>query len=129
MAAVVEATLSLALREVFAIMTVDRFKLTAPSSDRLAISMGIRAPLGYAEVPLESTFVDLPAGYGEAAALVESVIGLALADLFGTVDMEDVHVEVNQVDQVTCTILAHVPISLQCTAGDGQEDSPELSTS
>jgi hypothetical protein len=107
---IVEATLSVALREVFGIVLVDQFMLIHSAPSHISISMIFRSPQRYSEVLSSKQIEGCPMDVGEAILILEARVGNALTDLFRTVRIDEITIDVNKMDQLSCAISASVAI-------------------
>src|SRR5262245_25370609 len=84
-ALIAEATLSVALHEVFGMVLVDQFLLVHDGPNRVSLSMNFRSPRRYSEVLSMKREAGLPMDVGEALFFLESQVGNVLTDLFRAV--------------------------------------------
>jgi hypothetical protein len=107
---IVEATLSVALREVFGIVLVDQFMLIHSAPSHIGISMIFRSPRRYSEMLSTEQMSGRPTDVGEALLLLETRVGNVLTDLFRIVRIDEITIEVNEMDQLACVITASVAV-------------------
>jgi hypothetical protein len=107
---IVEATLCVALREVFGIVLVDQFMLIHSAPGHITISMTFRSPRRYGEVLSSKQIGGRPMDVGEALLFLEARVGNALTDLFRTVHIDEITIDVNEMDLLACAIIASVAV-------------------
>jgi len=107
---IAEATLSVALHEVFGVVLVDQFLLVHDAPNRVYISMNFRSPRRYSEVLSTEQIAGRSKDVGEALFFLESQVGKVFTDLFRAVDINEVTIDVNGMDQLACAITVSVPI-------------------
>jgi hypothetical protein len=109
-ALVAEAALSVALHEVFGVVLVDQFLLVYDAPNRACISMNFRSPRRYSEVLSAEQIAGSSKEVGEALSFLESQVGNVLTALFRAVHINEVAIDVNRMDQLSCSITVSVPI-------------------
>jgi len=107
---IAEATLSVALHEVFGVVLVDQFLLVHDAPNRVCISINFRSPRQYSEVLSTEQIAGRSKDVGEALFFLESQVGNVFTDLFRAVDINEVTIDVNGMDQLACAITVSVPI-------------------
>jgi hypothetical protein len=113
-----EAALSLALRELLGVVLVDQFLITHSATDRVSVSMSFRSPLCFSEVLPTNRVERCPSDFAEAILLLESRVGATLMDLFHTVHIDEVTLDVNAMDQLACAFTASVAMGMLGSLGN-----------
>jgi hypothetical protein len=105
---IAESSLSLALREVFGTILVDQFALRRTDPSRITIWMRFRSPRRLSEALATDQGEARPVDYGQAHLFLEHQADAALTELFRTVHIDEVAVDLHEMDQLACAITASV---------------------